>query len=66
MPEMMLPWMLLSWVLLASSRTIPRNSFSAPLIVVVPDPLAAPKPITFPVMVIEPRIPLDELNEMPE
>jgi hypothetical protein len=28
--------------------------------------LAAPNPITLPVMVIEPSVPLDELNEMPE
>ena len=51
MPEMMFPWTLVGVVVLTFARSSPRNSFPDPLIVVVPVPSAAPKPIIFPVTV---------------
>src|SRR5215217_4859062 len=46
MPEMTFPCTLVAVPLLAAGRSRPRNSFEEPLMVVVPVPLAAPKPMT--------------------
>ncbi len=66
MPEMVLPWMLLNVVVLELVKEIPRNSFVEPVIVVTPDPSAAPNPITFPVIVcVEPTV-FDPATAIPE
>src|ERR1044072_7049756 len=46
MPEMTFPCTLVAVPLLAAARSMPRNSFDQPVMVVVPLPLAAPKPVT--------------------
>jgi hypothetical protein len=46
--------MLVGVVALTVARSSPRTSFALPVIVVVPVPSAAPKPIIFPVMVNAP------------
>src|SRR5689334_22118510 len=46
MPEIMFPCTLVAVPLLAAARSRPRNSFDEPVMVVVPVPLAAPKPMT--------------------
>ncbi len=45
MPEMMFPCTLVAVPLLAAARSRPRTSFDEPVMVVVPVPLAAPKPM---------------------
>jgi hypothetical protein len=54
MPEMMFPCTLVDVVVATFARSSPRNSFDDPLMVVVPVPSAAPKPMIFPVTVKEP------------
>ena len=51
--------MLVATVVLVLGACIPLTVFPNPLIVVIPVPLAAPKPMTFPVMVAEPALPGD-------
>src|ERR1044072_158310 len=46
MPEMVFPCTLVAVPLLAAARPMPRTSFDEPVMVVVPVPLAAPKPMT--------------------
>src|SRR4051812_8584077 len=45
MPEMMFPCTLVAVPLLAAAKSRPLTSFDEPLMVVVPVPLAAPKPM---------------------
>ena len=49
--------MLVATVVLVLGACIPLIVFANPLIVVVPVPLAAAKPIVFPVIVAEPALP---------
>jgi hypothetical protein len=49
--------MLVATAVLTLGAAIPLIVFAKPLIVVVPVPLGAPKPIIFPVMVAEPALP---------
>src|ERR1043165_4243218 len=51
MPEIVFPCTLVAVALLAAARSNPLNSFDEPVMVVVPVPLAAPKPMTLPVIV---------------
>ena len=53
-PEIKFPWTLVGVIVLTLARSSPRTSFPVPVIVVVPVPSAAPKPIIFPVIVNEP------------
>ena len=61
MPEIMLPWMLVGVVVLALA-SIPLNSLSKPLMVVVPLPSAALNPMTLPVTV---KAPVELFRVMP-
>jgi hypothetical protein len=58
MPEMTFPWTLVGVVVLTLAKSSPRNSLVDPLMVVVPVPLAAPKPITLPMTLNEPVLAL--------
>ena len=49
--------MLVATGVLVLGAAIPLMVFANPLIVVVPVPLAAPKPIIFPVIVADPALP---------
>ena len=49
--------MLVATVVLTLGAAIPFTVLARPLIVVVPVPFAAPKPIIFPVTVAEPALP---------
>ena len=51
--------MLVVTVVLVLGACIPLMVFAKPLIAVIPVPLAAPKPIIFPLMVAEPALPGD-------
>ena len=51
MPEITLPWMLVTTVVLVNTASIPRKVLVDQLIVVVPVPFAAPNPIALPVRV---------------
>src|SRR3954470_2753021 len=66
MPEMTFPCKLVAAPLLAAVRSRPRTSFDEPLMVVVPVPLAAPKPMTLLRMVWElPFAPVVPTSVMP-
>lgn len=55
--------MLVATEVLTLGASIPLNSFDEPAIVVVPVPLAAPKPIVFPLTV---KMPDELLSVIPE
>src|SRR4030095_10030213 len=56
MPEMVFPCTLVEVVVLTFTTSSPRHSLCEPLIVVVPVPLAAPKPIVLPATVKAPAL----------
>src|SRR6185312_11247658 len=66
MPEMMFPCTLVTVPLLAAGKSKPRNSFDEPVMVVVPVPLAAPKPMMLFLIVCQlPFAPVVPLRVMP-
>ena len=67
MPEMIFPCTLVAVPPLAAGKSSPLTSFDEPVMVVVPVPFAAPKPITFPLIVWKlPFAPVVPDTVMPE
>jgi hypothetical protein len=66
MPEMIFPCTLVAVPLLAAARSNPLTSLVDPVMVVVPVPFAAPKPITLPRIVWKlPAPPVEPTSVMP-
>jgi len=62
-PEITLPWMLVIVVAVTLGASIPLTSFDDPVIVVVPVPFAAPKPIVLKLTVVDAAV--EELRVIP-
>ena len=61
-PEITFPWMLVATAVATEGASMPLKVFVDPEIVVVPVPLAAPKPMTLPVTANEPIVPAVEFK----